>query len=53
MGAHKYNAGAQITQTIFGISRDQVTAAAAVGALIIAIPRLSRPGKTGRARSRE
>lgn len=35
MGAGKYNTGAQITQTIFGINRAQVIAAAAVGALII------------------
>lgn len=58
MGACKYNTGAQIAQTIFGISRVQVIATAAVGALIIGIfarlPRLSRPGETGdgRARSR-
>jgi hypothetical protein len=36
MGAGKYDTGAQITQTIFGISRVQVIAAAAAGALICA-----------------
>jgi hypothetical protein len=45
MGAGKYNTGAQIAQTIFGINRVQVIAASAVGALIIGffarLPRFS------------
>lgn len=48
MGAGKYNTGAQIAQTIFGINRVQVIAASAVGALIVfgRLPRASSPGRT-------
>ncbi len=44
MGAGMYNTGALIAQTIFGINRVQVIAAAAVGALFVGLfARCPRP----------